>query len=163
MARQMLRLADDAAFARRLGQRGYAQSDAGHVPDLAGHLVATERIHADVIACRDAARIEPGQGSWRITFDTNPDTCNLRCIVCEERSPHSPLQEARKAAGKPRRLMPIELVRRVIAQAYARRFAMVEPFYNGQARVERFDGSLEVIDEAGCTVTVLRSELAAMF
>jgi len=25
-------------------------------------------------------------GPWRITFDTNPDQCNLRCIMCEEHS-----------------------------------------------------------------------------
>lgn len=31
----------------------------------------------------------------------------------------------------------------------ARRFASVEPFYNGQARVERLDGGLEAIDEKG--------------
>jgi len=40
--------------------------------------------------------------------------------------------------------------------AYARRFAAVEPFYNGFARVELVDGSLEVIDESGGTVVVLR-------
>ena len=39
---------------------------------------------------------------------------------------------------------------------YARRFATVEPFYNGQARVERFDGSREIIDEAGSTLVQLR-------
>ena len=39
---------------------------------------------------------------------------------------------------------------------YARRFAMVEPFYNGQARAGRLDGSLEVIDAAGCTLVELR-------
>ncbi len=44
---------------------------------------------------------------------------------------------------------------------YSRRFAAVEPFYNGQARVERFDGGLEVIDEAGETVLVLRNAFAA--
>jgi hypothetical protein len=33
--------------------------------------------------------------------------------------------------------------------AYATRFAMVEPFYNGQARVETLDGALLVIDEGG--------------
>jgi hypothetical protein len=42
----------------------------------------------------------------------------------------------------------------------------VEPFYNGQARVERFDGALEVIDESGEPVLQLRpprrSELAAL-
>ncbi|MCB9761977.1 MAG: methyltransferase [Alphaproteobacteria bacterium] len=42
------------------------------------------------------------------------------------------------------------------APCYGRRFAQVEPFYNGQARVERFDGGLEVIDEAGHTLHELR-------
>jgi hypothetical protein len=41
--------------------------------------------------------------------------------------------------------------------AYPGRFAAVEPFYNGQARVERFDGAFEVIDEGGGTLLVLRS------
>jgi hypothetical protein len=41
---------------------------------------------------------------------------------------------------------------------YPRRFAMVEPFYNGQARVERMDGGLEVIAADGCTLVVLRRE-----
>ncbi len=40
--------------------------------------------------------------------------------------------------------------------AYERRFAMVEPFYNGQARVERLDGALEVIDETGQPMLELR-------
>lgn len=40
--------------------------------------------------------------------------------------------------------------------AYERRFAAVEPFYNGQARVERVDGGLEVIDERGGTAAELR-------
>ncbi|MCC6216359.1 MAG: hypothetical protein IT376_15975 [Polyangiaceae bacterium] len=42
------------------------------------------------------------------------------------------------------------------APAYERRFAAVEPFYNGQARVERFDGGLEVIDQRGVTQVELR-------
>jgi len=40
---------------------------------------------------------------------------------------------------------------------YARRFQAVEPFYNGQARVERFDGALEVIDQAGMRILELRA------
>ncbi len=44
--------------------------------------------------------------------------------------------------------------------AYARRFAAVEPFYNGFARVELMDGSIEVIDESGGTVAVLRKSEA---
>ena len=46
---------------------------------------------------------------------------------------------------------------------YRRRFAAVEPFYNGQARVERFDGGLEVIDETGVRVVELRSALRSEF
>ena len=39
---------------------------------------------------------------------------------------------------------------------YVERFKNVEPFYNGQARVEGFDGSLSVIDESGRTLLKLR-------
>ncbi|KYG04928.1 radical SAM protein [Sorangium cellulosum] len=150
MARQMQRLADDPALARRLGQRGYAQSASGHAPDLAGHVEAMERIYAEVIARRDAARIEPGRGPWRITFDTNPDTCNLRCIMCEEHSPYSPLQEARKAAGKPRRLMPIELVRRVIGQAAGHGLREVIPSTMGEPLLyDHFDEIVDLCREHG--------------
>lgn len=43
---------------------------------------------------------------------------------------------------------------------YKRRFKNVEPFYNGQARVEAFDGSLSIIDEAGEPLLVLRKSAA---
>ena len=39
---------------------------------------------------------------------------------------------------------------------YIERFKNVEPFYNGQARVEGFDGSLSVIDESGKVLLELR-------
>ena len=41
--------------------------------------------------------------------------------------------------------------------AYAQRFAMVEPFYNGQARVEGFDGTRLVIAEDSQPLVVLRA------
>ncbi len=47
--------------------------------------------------------------------------------------------------------------------AYSRRFSAVEPFYNGQARVERLDGGLEVIDEVGKTLVELRPPLRSEF
>ena len=40
---------------------------------------------------------------------------------------------------------------------YNARYAMVEPFYNGQARVETFDGALLVIDERGQVQQQLRA------
>ncbi len=39
---------------------------------------------------------------------------------------------------------------------YDRRFKAVEPFYNGQARVEESDGGLSVIAESGATLLTLR-------
>ena len=43
------------------------------------------------------------------------------------------------------------------------RFAGVEPFYNGRARVERDDGGVEVIDESGSTVVELRPARRSSF
>ncbi len=46
---------------------------------------------------------------------------------------------------------------------YERRFGSVEPFYNGQARVQRFDGGLEVINEHSETVAELRPSRRSEF
>ena len=54
-------------------------------------------------------------------------------------------------------------VNRVGTPAYSRRFATVEPFYNGQARVERFDGGVEVINETGDAGVELRSSRRSEF
>ena len=42
---------------------------------------------------------------------------------------------------------------------YEERFNSVEPFYNGQARVEGFDGRLSVIDESGRALVEIRKPL----
>lgn len=52
------------------------------------------------------------KGPWRITFDTNPDSCNLRCIMCEENSIYN------KDRGKRQnRIMDFNIIQRVIASA----------------------------------------------
>ncbi|WP_215216381.1 MULTISPECIES: radical SAM protein [Candidatus Rhabdochlamydia] len=56
-------------------------------------------------------------GPWRITFDTNPDDCNLRCIMCEEHSIYSQCQIKRKAEGRSRRRMDIDLMRKVLEES----------------------------------------------
>lgn len=117
LARQMQRLVDDPALARRLGARGYIGSESGDIPDIHEHVAAIESLYTDVLRRRDTARVPRAPGPWRVTFDTNPDTCNLRCIMCEEHSPHSLLQIQRKQAGRPPRLMPIEVLRRVFVEA----------------------------------------------
>lgn len=57
------------------------------------------------------------QGPWRITFDTNPDDCNLSCIMCEDHSPFSNTQRQRIQAGNHKRRMPIELIHKIVAEA----------------------------------------------
>ena len=56
-------------------------------------------------------------GPWRITFDTNPDQCNFKCIMCECFSPYSDVKEKRLKAGIPKRTMDIQLIRQVLEQA----------------------------------------------
>ena len=52
-----------------------------------------------------------GMGPWRITFDTNPDTCNLHCMMCEEHSNH------RNTLRPQRRIMDITIVQKVVESA----------------------------------------------
>ena len=53
------------------------------------------------------------KGPWRITFDTNPDTCNLNCIMCEEHSPYNEQIQVKKK----HRLMSVDTIKEVITKA----------------------------------------------
>lgn len=50
-------------------------------------------------------------GPWRITFDTNPGLCNLRCIMCDT---HSIYNRKRGEMIKGYRIMDIEVIERVL-------------------------------------------------
>ena len=52
----------------------------------------------------------------RITFDTNPDDCNLKCVMCEEHSPYSHKQADRIACGQPPRRMDIRVLEQVLEE-----------------------------------------------
>lgn len=56
-------------------------------------------------------------GPWRITLDTNPDDCNLHCVMCEEHSPHSPQNQLRMAGQLPRRRMDWSTVESALREA----------------------------------------------
>lgn len=56
--------------------------------------------------------MSPDPDLWRITLDTNPDDCNLGCIMCEEHSPHRP-----GSPNGPRRRMPFILVEKAVRSA----------------------------------------------
>jgi len=55
---------------------------------------------------------------WRITLDTNPEDCNLKCIMCEEHSPFSKFKEELfKKTGEKVRRMPKEWITQLFLEA----------------------------------------------
>ena len=52
--------------------------------------------------------------------------------MCEEHSPHSPLQAARRREGRPRRTMPVDLIRRVVEDAAAHGLREIIPSTMGE-------------------------------
>ena len=57
------------------------------------------------------------QNFWRITLDTNPDYCNLNCIMCEDHSPYGDSRETRKQQGRIRPQMDKGLLEKAIREA----------------------------------------------
>ncbi len=89
-------------------------------------------------------------GPWRITFDTNPDDCNLHCIMCEDHSPYSKTQQERRNAGLPRRRMDIDLIRQVLAQSRGTPLREIIPSTMGEPLLYRhFDQILDLCAEHG--------------
>ena len=145
LAEQMSRFVREPELATRLGARGYLYSESGDVPDIESHVRKVEGLYEQVLKRRASARVPRRAGPWRITFDTNPDTCNLRCIMCEEHSPHSLLQIHRKEEGRPRRLMPLETVERVVADAAPHGLQEIIPSTMGEPLLyDQFEGILEI-------------------
>lgn len=57
---------------------------------------------------------------WRITLDTNPEDCNLNCLMCEEHSAYSDFQrQLFEKTGLKRRVMPNQWISPVLEQAAA--------------------------------------------
>jgi len=155
LAAAMQRFADDPALAARLGTRGYLGAPGGDVVCVREHAEQIEGLYARAIEQRNATRVSSLPGPWRITLDTNPDTCNLRCIMCEEHSPHSTLQRERRAAGRPRRVMPLETVRRVISEAAGQGLREVIPSTMGEPLLyEHFDEIVELCREHGVSLNL---------
>lgn len=89
-------------------------------------------------------------GPWRITFDTNPDDCNLRCIMCEEHSIYSSCQIKRKEEGRPRRRMDIHLMRKVLEEARGSPLREIIPSTMGEPLLFRhFDEIIQMCHEYG--------------
>jgi MoaA/NifB/PqqE/SkfB family radical SAM enzyme len=115
---------------------------------MAEHSRAVEAIYEEVVRSRVRPSTRPGP--WRITFDTNPDDCNLHCVMCEEHSPHSPLQIRRREAGLPRRRMDFALIRRVLDERRGTPLREIIPSTMGEPLLyAELDGVVDLCVEYG--------------
>lgn len=93
---------------KKMGAKGYLYSEDGSVPDIEAHCRKLEKIYQKYAESK----------LWRITIDTNPEDCNLKCIMCEEHSPYSNFMPNLYAeTGVKRRRMKFETVENIFEQA----------------------------------------------
>ena len=82
------------------------------------------------------------EGPWRITFDTNPDSCNIHCIMCEEHSGY------RKEKRPGIRTMDPNIISEVIANASSHGLKEIIPSTMGEPLLyQHFDTLLEMADK----------------
>ena len=132
LAEQMQRFVDDPSLASRLGERGYLFSESGDIPGIESHVRDIEGLYEQALRRKASSQVSRRTGPWRITFDTNPDLCNLRCIMCEEHSPHSSLQRKREEEGVARRVMPFEMIEKVVSDAAPHGLSEIIPSTMGE-------------------------------
>jgi len=93
---------------KQFGERGYLFSENGSVPNIQDHCKELENIYNRFTSKK----------LWRITIDTNPEDCNLKCVMCEEHSPYSDfIPTLYKETGVKRRRMKFETVEEIFKQA----------------------------------------------
>ena len=87
-------------------------------------------------------------GPWRITFDTNPDDCNMMCIMCEEHSEFSQLRRKRIQYRSPHRRMDMSVIRETVRQMAPRGLKEIIPSTMGEPLLyEHFREIIEICKE----------------
>lgn len=108
---------------RQLGQKGYLYSDDGTIPGIQDHCKKLEKLY-DLVQAKKL---------WRITLDTNPEDCNLHCIMCEEHSPYSTfITNLEKNTGMRNRRMDPAVIERVFREAKALNVREIIPSTMGE-------------------------------
>jgi len=109
LRKQMEFAINNEQLIKQLGERGYLFSEDGSVPNIIDHCKELETIYS---------RLTNTNKLWRITIDTNPEDCNLKCIMCEEHSPYSDfIPTLYKETGIKRRRMKFATVENIFKQA----------------------------------------------
>ena len=109
LAEQMKFAIANPHLMKEYGQKGYLFSADGSVLNIQDHCKELEKIYT---------RFTTPKNLWRITIDTNPEDCNLKCIMCEEHSPYSDfIPTLLKETGVKRRRMKFATVEDIFKQA----------------------------------------------
>lgn len=94
---------------KQFGEKGYLYSKEGNVPDIQDHCKELEKIYQQFTTSKKL---------WRITVDTNPEDCNLKCVMCEELSAYSDfIPTLYSKTGVKHRRMKFETVEDIFQQA----------------------------------------------
>ena len=92
---------------------------------------------------------------WRITLDTNPDFCNLNCVMCEDHSPYGDDRAMRKLQGRLRPIMDKRLLEKVVRDAAAMGIREIIPSTMGEPLLyPYFDRFLDLCVELGLTLNL---------
>lgn len=149
LAEQMERLAKDPKLTKQLGARGYLQSPDGDIPEIKEHINEIEALYHEVLHEKGKMIISK-PGPWRITFDTNPDHCNFKCVMCECFSPYSPVLKERVTAGIGKREMSIELIRKILEQSRGSPLKEIIPSTMGEPLLYKdFEKIIDMCGEFG--------------
>ena len=79
----------------------------------------------------NANLLTPLPGPWRITFDTNPDLCNLRCVMCEENSIYNKHKRINP------RIMDFNIIQKVVKSAKGSGLTEIIPSTMGEPLLYR--------------------------
>jgi MoaA/NifB/PqqE/SkfB family radical SAM enzyme len=108
LAAQMNFAVQNPEFMKELGRKGYLFSEDGSIPGIQDHCKELEKLYKTVQQHK----------IWRITLDTNPEDCNLNCIMCEEHSPYSSfIPTLYQVTGVKHRRMSLQTIEDIFQQA----------------------------------------------
>lgn len=129
------------------GAQGYLFSQDGGVPDIIEHCHELVNIYKQYTS--------PGK-FWRVTIDTNPEDCNLKCIMCEEHSPYSNfIDTLYKETGVKRRRMDFKTVQQIFKQASVLGVKEIIPSTMGEPLLyKQFDQIFDLAKQYGIKINL---------
>jgi wyosine [tRNA(Phe)-imidazoG37] synthetase (radical SAM superfamily) len=147
LAEQMKFAIANPHLMKEYGQKGYLFSEDGSVPNIQDHCKELEKIYN---------RFTTSKNLWRITIDTNPEDCNLKCIMCEEHSPYSDfIPTLFKETGVKRRRMKFATVEDIFLQAEKLGVKEIIPSTMGEPLLyKEFDKIFELAEQKNIKINL---------